>query len=363
MAGKSWTYSREFSAYPLMAATGKVVEGSGLTLIYNPDSRTCYTVVDNRARHVTYIWDTNRPSWVELDNIAAAFGFPDDCPSWSRLCKYIYRTQVTSELSGLKPHRDFVLMAEKKFFWHFHKCVPGYHSNATELDIKGAYANSITRHDSLYLKAPFNPVDDGGAMDRLKKLIPILPKKLRLCLIGFLASNKMFQYYVDPAQPELLATRVVPICYDGGVFNRIHASLAGLYHFLIEMDAIAGDDCVRIHTDSLLIKESIPDIRLEKLFSKCKNEGYELAVKGHGNSVLFNINEAVIGGRIVGNPKIILKRWDAYIRGIEREATRVAELDKRMGHLAYKNERYSIAQARELISLKPRDIIGVNYLT
>ena len=54
---------------------------------------------------------------------------------------------------------------------------------------------------------------------------------------------------------------------------------------------------------------------------------------------------------------MILQRWDAYIKGIEREATRVEQLDKRLRSLPYKNERFSIRQARELLGMMPTDII------
>jgi hypothetical protein len=36
---------------------------------------------------------------------------------------------------------------------------------------------------------------------------------------------------------------------------------------------------------------------------------------------------------------------------------RVAELDRRVAHLPYKNERFSIRQSRELIGMKPHNII------
>lgn len=340
-----------------MAATGHTMMTPGANLIYNPESRTCFTVVDPRRQHVTYFWDTVTPQWGELDAVADLMGFPHDCASWSRLSKWVYQEHVTREISGIKPHRDFRLMSEKKFFWHFHKIVEGNHGNCTELDVKGAYARSITREESLYLEAPFRPRPDNGAMERFKALVPILPKKMRLCLIGYLASGKMTQFYLDPARPGSLSQREIRMCYDGGVFNRIHASLAGLYSFMHEMEMLAHDDCVRVHTDSLLIKESLPDAQLNAMLRLAKKEGYELACKGHGNAVLFNLNEGVLGGRIIGNPRLILRRWDAYIKGIEREMERVAKLDVRLEKLPYKNERYSLSQAREIIYGMPQSVI------
>lgn len=353
----NWTYSREFSRFPLMAATGYTMARQGRNLMYNPESKSCYTVVCSSTQHVRYFWDTNHPKWHELDTIAETMGFTGECPSWSRLSRFVYETHVTNKKSGIRTHRDFELMAEKKYFWHFHKVIPGSHGNATELDIKGAYARSITRNESLYLIAPFRPADDGGAMERFKNLVPILPKKLRLCLVGFLSTNKMVQFYEDKKKPGELTKREIRLCYDGGVFNRIHASLAGLYTFLGEMERIAHADCIRIHTDSLLVKETIPTANLNAMMRLSKKEGYELAVKGHGNCVLFGLNEGVLGGRIIGNPRLILQQWDAYIKGIEREATRVEALDKRLSGLNYKNERFSIRQARELIGMMPEDII------
>lgn len=353
----NWTYSREFSRFPLMAATGYVLGRKGRNMMYNPESKSCYTVVCNGSQHVKYFWDTHNPKWGELDEIARIMGFTGDCPSWSRLSKFVYETHVTPHKSGIRTHRDFELMADKKFFWHFHKVIPGSHGNATELDVKGAYAKSITRNESLYLVAPFRPADDGGAMERFRDLVPILPKKLRLCLVGFLSTNKMVQYYENPAIPGELTKRSFYHCYDGGVFNRIHASLAGLYTFLGEMERIAQRDCIRIHTDSLLIKQSIPTANLNAMMRLAKKNDFELAVKGHGNAVLFGLNEGVLGGRIIGNPKLILQQWDDYIKGIEREATRVETLDKRLSNLPYKNDRFSIRQARELVGMMPSDIL------
>lgn len=353
----NWTYSRSFSRFPLMAATGYTLNGKGRNMMYNPESKTCYTVVDSSTQHVRYFWDSEHPKWLQLDEIASTMGFTGECPSWSRLSKFVYETHVTTAKSGIRTHRDFELMAAKKFFWHFHKVIPGTHGNATELDIKGAYAKSVTRNESLYLIAPFRPADDNGAMQKFKNLVPILPKKLRLCLIGFLSTNTMTQWYSDPDKPGELKNRVFKHCYDGGVFNRIHASLAGLYTFLGEMEKIAREDCIRIHTDSLLIKASIPTTNLEAMIRLTKQNDFELAIKGHGNAVLFGLNEGVLGGRIIGNPKLILQQWDAYIKGIERESTRVEELDARLKTLPYKNERFSIRQARELIGRMPSDIL------
>lgn len=353
----NWTYSREFSRFPLMAATGYLLQRKGRNLMYNPESKSCYTVVCNSTQHVKYFWDSENPKWQELDEVAKMMGFPGEYPSWSRLSKYVYQTHVTPHKSGIRTHRDFELMASKKFFWHFHKVIPGSHGNSTELDIKGAYAKSVTRNESLYLIAPFRPAPDGGAMERFRDLVPILPKKLRLCLIGFLSIHTMTQWYEDPKEPGVLAKRQFFNCYDGGVFNRIHASLAGLFTFLEEMEKIAQEDCIRIHTDSLLIKETIPTSNLNALMRLAKKNDFDLAVKGHGNAVLFGLNEGVLGGRIIGNPKVILHRWDAYIKGIEREATRVEQLDKRLRSLPYKNERFSIRQARELLGMMPTDII------
>lgn len=353
----SWTYARVFSQFPLMAATGYTLNGKGRNLMYNPESKSCYTVVDSSQHHVRYFWDTANPKWQQLDEISEMMGFTGDCPSWSRLSKFVYETHVTDKKSGIRTHRDFELMAKIKCFWHFHKVIPGSHGNATELDIKGAYARSVTRNDSLYLVAPFRPADDGGAMDKFKKLIPILPKKLRLCLIGFLSMNSMTQWYATPNKVGELSKRTFFHCYDGGVFNRIHASLAGLYTFLGEMERIANKDCIRVHTDSLLIKESIPTANLNAMMKLAKKNDYELAVKGHGNAVLFGLNEGVLGGRIIGNPKLILRQWDDYIKGIERESTRVEELDKRLQSLPYKNERFSIRQAREIVGMMPQDIL------
>lgn len=325
--------------------------------MYNPESKSCYTVVCAATQHVRYFWDTNNPKWQELDDIAKMMGFPGEYPSWSRLSKHVFEAHVTDKKSGIRTHRDFEIMADRKFFWHFHKVIPGTHGNATEIDIKGAYAKSITRNDSLYLVAPFRPADDGGAMDKFRALIPILPKKLRLCLVGFLSSRTMTQFYEDKDFPGELRKRAFYHCYDGGIFNRIHASLAGLYTFLGEMERLASADCIRIHTDSILIKETIPTSSLNAMMRLAKKNDFELAVKGHGNAVLFGLNEGVLGGRIIGNPRLILRQWDDYIRGIEREATRVEKLDKRLSSLPYKNERFSIRQARELIGMMPEDII------
>lgn len=352
-----WTYSREYTRFPLMAATGYTLGGNARNMMYNPESKYCYTVVDNSARHVKYFWDLNNPKWQELDTIAAQLGFTGDCPSWSRLSKFVYETHVTPHKSGIRTHRDFERMAHLGCFWHFHKVVPGSHGNTFELDVKGAYARSVTKADSLWLVAPFRSADDGGAMERFKALIPILPKKMRLCLIGFLSSNTMTHWRKHPTREGELKKHCFFHCFDGGVFNRIHASLAGLFTFLEEMERIACQDIIRMHTDSLLVKTTISTKNLNALFRKAEQSGYELAVKGHGDAVLFDLNAGVIGGRIIGNPRSVLIQWDNYIKGIEREALRVAELDRRVAHLPYKNERFSIRQSREIIGMKPHNIV------
>jgi hypothetical protein len=356
MPSSPWTHSLHISRHPQLEATGKTFLEPSASLICPSDTGRAFTVMSRSKRHVWYYWPPDSDSLDMLFTLCQKYDFKTDAPSWSRLSKHIFRTFVSEDKSNIRPHPNFEFLATSKWHWHNFKYVPGVFANVTEIDVKSAYTTAILKHPSIYLKRPFHYEDDKGAMNRLAALIPQLEKKLRLVLIGWLSAGRMRQFIPDPARPFMLKCVEFQSYYDGGVFNLIHCALKELWDLMQELGEVAPEYTPRVHTDSLWIDECIPDNKLKSLLYLLDTRGYNVGVKGHGKAVIWELNTAVLGGRIVGIPSYTLPMFDEYAKAVGAAAFDLKEIDKRLRHLPYKNERLSVRQGREVLKYTQQQI-------
>lgn len=352
----AWTHSLVLSDFPQLESVGSLFSGSNLSLICPPDAGYSYCVIDKRKQHCTYYWPLHSDSLDYLFKQCSIYNFDTDAPSWSRLSKHLFRTFVTDKKSKIRPHPNFLALSRQGFHWHSTVFQNGVFNNCTELDIKAAYATKILSNQSLYMTGPARYADDSGAIERLSELLSFLDKRLRLVLIGWLSSNYLTTYEAHPSKPFHLIRKSFNTCYDGGVFNCIHWSLKQLWNDMQEFAGIAGSDCIRAHTDSLLIDEQISTKRLNALLKLIHARGYEISVKGHGQAILFELNLGILGGRIIGPVKSALPLFDDYVRAVGPAAFALPDLDKRLAHLPYKNERLSVKQGRKMLGYSQQQL-------
>lgn len=335
----------------------QTLSDNGCGFIVPPRERgRSYTVVNQSSKLTAYYWPLKSATLQRLLSAAIKYEFPEDAPSWTRLSKYLTREFISPDRSGIAPYPLYKKYSEHKQYWHKLKCVAGSYENITELDLKSAYATAISKLPSLWLASPGNWKDDGGAIENFRALFPNLEKQLRLSLIGCWASAKLPIIRIDKENPGEFKRSIIDKTFDGGLFNSVHYALFSLSRFLTKLDEEYGSYIPRIHTDSLWVDSSIPDKMLNQLLKDIEQEGYRVAIKGHGVAWLYDINSAVLNGHVIGIPAVTLKHWQRTCDVYKQLAYKTAPLDKRFSHLDYRNERISLRQLREVLTLAERGI-------
>jgi len=170
-------------------------------------------------------------------------------------------------------------------------------------------------------------------------------------MIGWLSGYQLNALQVDKTNPRKLEKFVIRKTYDGGVFNCIHVALYNLYRMLRDVDAIDPDNVPRIHTDSMWIDSRIRTSNLERMLDTIKGNNFKLAVKGHGMAKMWDLNTAVLGGRLVGTPMKVISLYDFERVQFPEMMTLLTPLDERFKALPYRNERYSIKQAKGIMKI------------
>lgn len=348
----NWTYECVQCNHPQLSAIGTLSEGGSQFAIVPPEPNRAWTVVNRNKQHVIYFWKHGSESLTKLVEACELYDFKTEAPSWSRLCKHLWQREVSPEPSAIRPNPYALHLAKDKRHWHGCKCVPGIYENIAEIDIKSAYARSLSNLSSLYHGKFEAPIEDNGLIERWRNLYPALDKRTRLAMIGWLSTCELSSVSLSKELPGRLVKTSFTKIYDGGIFNSIHYALYKLYLMLIEVNKIAPAMIPRIHTDSLWIDSKIETTALIKIFNYLKQSNFDVTCKGHGQAFLYELNTAILGGRLIGMPGKALARFDADYHVIGQKALQVMPLDERFSHLAYKNDRYSVAQARAIMKLR-----------
>lgn len=352
-----WTHHITTCRHPHFEAIGNLYNPGSLFCIAPPEPLRSWCVVDRKKRHVEYYWKTGSESLVKLFEACERHGFVTDAPSWSRLCKHIWETEISPTPSKIKCHPYAVMLARDKRHWHQTKAVPGVYPNVTEIDIKSAYAQSFANQPTIWAVSNTRSEPDGGAMDRWRTVYPHLDKRVRLAMIGWLAGYEFTACEAGATIDAPLKRYTIRKTYDGGVFNAIHIALYQLYLMLKQMESVDPLNVPRIHTDSLWIDARIETSKLERMLDIVKANNYKIAVKGHGQAFLYNLNTGVLGGRAIGIPASVLPRFEYDRIQFPEMCQKVADLDARLGHLPYRNERFSISQLKEIMKLTFKDTL------
>lgn len=342
---------------PHFEAIGALYEGGSKFVIPPPEPNRSWCLVDRNKRHVEYFWKEGSDSLPLLIAACEKHGYKTDAPSWSRLCRFIWESEINPKPSKIPLHPYAIKLATDKRHWHKTKVVPGLYPNITEIDIKSAYAQSFANQPSVLMHSHLRAGEDGGAIHRWQNLFPKLDKRVRLAMIGWLSGFELPVLELGKGKDEPLRRYKIRKTYDGGVFNSIHIALYTLYRMLADVESIDPDNVPRIHTDSLWIDARIRTENLVRMIDRIKGNGYELAVKGHGQAQLYDLNSGVLGGRLIGIPQKVLPRFEYDRAQFPWLFHEVAALDDRFLGFKYRNERYSISQIQAIMKLTGESMI------
>lgn len=256
-----------------------------------------------RGSHVHTWWPSRSGLRGQVTEACNTFGFDPEHATAGRLARFILKeiVRLPEDESGWDGH--YLRIARQGWHWHHMHCTPGYHGPCGEFDIKGAYAASLLSGESFLYDRKRGYLDDSGALENLRNLLPVIPKWLRMVLLGVVASYELSAYTLDKSNPEgnLKEIKIRKVSH-GAAFNAVHLAILRLYGDMAKILEIGEDDIVRTHTDCFWMKLSIEETVEEKIWKYLKKRGYEIACKRFGNAFLEDVNCGVIGGHRVGVP-------------------------------------------------------------
>lgn len=265
-------------------------------------------------------WEPNSKSYAKCKLLAEEMNFPHEHFTPGRVSKHILK-----EICGLKPDdsppdKRMLQLARSGHHWHYLMCEPGYHSYLVEFDIKSAYTSSLLNYKSFLWSMREGEVDDCGALENFKNLLPAIPKWIRLVLLGQVASHRMtFATMPNRKQGDysMKWTTFEKVSY-GRAFNQVHRAILRLYRCMQRIHSIGGSHIKRMHTDSFALSLDCPESIELGIFEYLDDVGLTTTVKAQGSSHFFDVNSGIIGRKFIGVPHVVREE----LKQLERKPVR-----------------------------------------
>lgn len=260
------------------------------------------TVVIGNEIHT--FWERDSLNRAKVVQVARQFGFDEEIATGGRIAKWILRDICGVHTTKSGYDKRFLALAREGFHWHYTYVQPGHYPYLLEFDIAAAYMTFLLSQPSLSFDLHNGYLDDGGALECLREIIPTMPKWLRLIIIGILASHRM-QFFTmgtgSNGYPELKHHWANKVEY-GTHFNAAHKAVFGIYRIMQRLHSIGGEHIKRMHTDSFALTGDCPGDIEQRLFDCVDSHGLSTSCKAQGSAVIFNLNEGIIGRKWVGSP-------------------------------------------------------------
>lgn len=253
-------------------------------------------------------WRKDSPLRIQLMQAARLFGYESEEITASKLCRRILSDAVGLDTEGTYFSKHFQSMARDGSHWHYTYVEPGYHPYLIEFDLKSAYFTSLFHGKSLLYHERGGFQDDGGALENLKQLNSLIPKWLRLTILGVIAAHKMQFYRLSKdaeGQPNLVLSSIPKIQY-GAAFNAAHKAISRTYQCMKRIHEIGGEHIKRIHTDSFALCPDVPPEKEREIFRFLEDNAYFVSVKGAGTSHFLDLNSGLIGNKVIGSRDQVL---------------------------------------------------------
>ncbi len=256
---------------------------------------------------ITTLWPEKSRVRGLVTSVAAQIGFDEERATGGRICRHIANEIMGLPYEGTDYSSKWLKLAKGGSHWHYLHASPGLYDYAVELDIKSAYWASFMTGKSTLLRGDGTWLDDGGKLQDFGVLMDTLPKWLRVSMLGQFSSWKK-EFYVRPKVIETgweLEHKTFHQVKTGALFNATHRAIARVWKFMQAAHNLLGDDCLRIHTDGIIVNCSNGmdwEVTLEDLFKKW---GFDYSVKGFGHCWIHDCNSVVLGKKIAGSKRYI----------------------------------------------------------
>ena len=273
----------------------------------NPDSPS--TIVSGNRCIV--VWNPLSKMLPRCKQLCREFGFEWEGQPPGRIARRILKEVVALDVGETGYAGKYRSMARSGHHWHYTHVETGYHPYLVEFDLKSAYFTSLFQGASLLYHDHRGFLDDGGALANLKAIEPIIPKFLRLVMLGILASHKHQFYTIAEDSEDSFSLKLCTAneIKFGAAFNAAHKAVYRTYALMKKIHSIGGEYIKRMHTDSFALSPDIPHSTENEIFSMLHRNNYPTQVKAQGTSHFINLNEGIIGNKLVGAKEIVLNQF------------------------------------------------------
>ncbi len=202
-------------------------------------------------------------------------------------------------------------LCKEKSHWHFLKYQRCRVPISWEFDIKSAYVSYLLSNPSPYYFPVVGYKPNDILRTRLTEAMKVIPKPFRLMLFGFWCSDCITgeKFNKDPKVQRFEKFAIYKV-YSAPLYNACHLAMRDLYKDMRRISQTLGKGNIRSHTDSFLITPSVERKTLFKAFIPLVDRRIKLEQRGYGESVLYDINNGIVAGRMAMHPsvRVILDR-------------------------------------------------------
>lgn len=273
----------------------------------NPDSPSTIT----SGNRCTVVWNPDSKLLPKCKQLCRDLGFEWEGQPPGRIARRLLKDIVCLDSEGTGFSSKYRAMAKRGSHWHYTFVEVGYHPYLIEFDLKSAYFTTLFQGATLLYHDFLGFIPDRGALLNLKAIEPILPKFLRLTILGIIASHK-HQFYTiaktddDSFAMQLCTTNEIKF---GAAFNAAHKAVYRTYSLMKKIHSIGGKYIKRIHTDSFAVTPEIPQVIEEQIFDLLRRNSYPVQVKAQGSAHFLNLNEGIIGNKLIGSREIVFNQF------------------------------------------------------
>ncbi len=258
----------------------------------------------NSGQTTYSFWEPNSVNYHRCKQLAEQLNFPHEHFTSGRIAKYILK-----DICGLNPEGTYVEprileLARDGFHWHYTHVETGYHPYLLEFDLCQAYATTLVKYENFFFNMSIPTPHDSDSLTNLRELLPVLPKWMRMVMLGIIASHRMtFATMPNRASGDcsLKWVTISKVNY-GAAFNQVHRAILRLYRFCQRLHEIGGHHIKRMHTDSFALCGECPSSVESSIFDFIQEGGYEVTCKAQGTSHFLSLNSGIVGRKFIGVP-------------------------------------------------------------
>lgn len=257
-----------------------------------------------RGKECYTFWSPDSKSYGQCGLLADNISFPHEHFTPGRIASFLLEKVVGIDPSYGTPDPVFIKLAKDGFHWHYTHVETGYHYYLLEFDLCAAYATSLGQFDSPYFSMNQQTTPNPSVMESLRVALAIVPKWMRLVMLGQMATHKMtFVTMPNRANGDYkLKWQTINKIKYGYAFNQVHRSILRVYRLLEAVHKIGGDSIKRIHTDSFTLSADCDTTIEAEIFKLLDDKGFSYSCKAQGSSHFFGLNSGIIGRKFVGVP-------------------------------------------------------------